>query len=219
MKSRFVCTCLLATSLAAFAAQEEPVDSRFKPARLDPAMGDWQGTSGYVAQVVPTDNMGNTYTKLGPSHAYIPRWPSSGTALYSCASAVGGAGHVVTVGNHTDPTDEMTIAVVEVVNGGVVDWQWNETVTGAAMTSLPVTTTGPATLVAFWWGDADGTVAETAVPSAGFNVIDSVLAKGTLVQCAVATRDVAAAGTYTVSWTATPSQGAQLYLIAIQTGP
>ncbi|MSU65681.1 MAG: DUF1080 domain-containing protein [Opitutus sp.] len=38
-----------------FAAVEEPVDSRYRPAQADPLMGDWQGTAGYVAQVLPTD--------------------------------------------------------------------------------------------------------------------------------------------------------------------
>ena len=37
-----------------------------------------------------------------------------------------------------------------------------------------------------------------------------------LVQGAVATRDVSAAGSYNVTWIATPLQGAQLWLIAVQ---
>jgi hypothetical protein len=36
------------------------------------------------------------------------------------------------------------------------------------------------------------------------------------VQCAVAVENVTAAGTYDVTWKATPAQGAQLYLIAVQ---
>src|SRR5512136_1806694 len=56
MKSLSVCTFLLATSLAAFAAVEEAFDSRFKPTTPDAAMGDWQGTAGYFAQVFPTDD-------------------------------------------------------------------------------------------------------------------------------------------------------------------
>jgi hypothetical protein len=32
----------------------------------------------------------------------------------------------------------------------------------------------------------------------------------------VATREVGAAGTYSVTWTATPLQGAQLYLVAVE---
>ena len=37
------------------AAVEEAVDSRFKTVAPDSTMGDWQGTPGYVAQVVPTE--------------------------------------------------------------------------------------------------------------------------------------------------------------------
>ncbi len=47
----FVLSSLLAT--ATFAAVEEPIDSRFKPATPDAALGDWQGTPGFVAQVMP----------------------------------------------------------------------------------------------------------------------------------------------------------------------
>ena len=56
MKFISFCPLLIATSLVVFAAVEEPVDSRFKPTTPDPIMGDWQGTAGYVAQVVPTES-------------------------------------------------------------------------------------------------------------------------------------------------------------------
>ena len=57
-----------------------------------------------------------------------------------------------------------------------------------------MTTTGPATLVAYWWGDANVENDKTAVPDNGFVVVDSILREGALVQCAVAVRDVDAAG-------------------------
>ncbi|MFN0038183.1 MAG: Ig-like domain-containing protein, partial [Burkholderiales bacterium] len=172
----------------------------------------------------PTDNMGNAYVQQGTSHPYT-RWGGSGTALYAVPSSTGGGGHVVTVNNAIDPIDEVTLAVVEVMNGGVIKQvEWNEVTlaSGNPVTSLPVTTTGPATLVAFWWGDADGTVPHDAVPNNGFNLIDSLFLPGALVQCAVATKNVPAAGTYDVTWTTpppTPSQGAQLWLVAVQSQP
>ena len=89
-------------------------------------------------------------------------------------------------------------------------------VAGLPLTSQSVVTTGPALLVAWWWGDADLNNHKTAVPDNGFAVIDSVLASGELVQCAVATRRVSAVGTYNVTWTATPRQGAQLWIAAVQ---
>ena len=117
----------------------------------------------------------------------------------------------------TPPVDEITLAAVEVVNGSVIqDFQWNEVPAGSPLTSRRVTTTGPALLVAFWWGDAGVREDKTAEPNNGFVVADSILAEGELVQCAVANRAVSAAGTYDVTWAATPRQGAQLWLVAVQ---
>lgn len=44
---------VLAATTTGFGAIEEAIDSRFKPAAIDPALGDWQGPAGtpYVAQV------------------------------------------------------------------------------------------------------------------------------------------------------------------------
>ena len=55
MKSLLFCAALFSATTV-FAAVEEPIDSRFKPTKPDPAMGDWQGTPGYVAQVMPTED-------------------------------------------------------------------------------------------------------------------------------------------------------------------
>lgn len=168
---------------------------------------------------VPTDTKGNSYSQLDSTHAYVPRWPNSGTALYASALSTGGAAHAVTVGNSTTPTDEVTAAAVEVRSGGNISVAWNEVQSGDPVQSLSITTAGPATLVAFWWGDADGSVAHTATPGNGFTRIDAVLAAGSLVQCAVATREAQGGGTYSVAWTATPQQGAQLWLVAVQASP
>ncbi|HWU89031.1 MAG TPA: hypothetical protein VN253_17320 [Kofleriaceae bacterium] len=164
---------------------------------------------------LPTDNKGNgPYAQLGEPHPYT-LWPSSGTSLYAAASMVGGPDHVVHTA--TPPSDEITLAAVEVLEGTHVQAvAWNEVLAGSPLRSRSVTTTGPATLVAFWWGDAGVAEDKTAVPNNGFAVIDSVLASGELVQCAVAVKNVAAAGTYDVTWTATPRQGAQLWLVAVQ---
>lgn len=163
----------------------------------------------------PTDNKGNNYVQLDTSHVYT-LWLGSGTALYACEQAAGGAGHVVTAAKPT-PADETTLSAVEIVNGGVVrEVKWNEVLAGNALTSQSVTTSGPALLVAWWWGDADSQNIKTAVPDSGFTVIDSILEQGALVQCAVAVRQVSAAGTYQVTWTATPIQGAQLWIAAVQ---
>jgi len=103
------------------------------------------------------------------------------------------------------------------VNGGaIVDVKWNEVLAGNPLTSRNVTTTGPALLVAWWWGDAGVDFEKTAVPDNKFTVIDSVLLEGALVQCAVAVRRVNSAGKYRVTWTASPIQGAQLWIAVVQ---
>lgn len=167
----------------------------------------------YVFEL-PTDNKGNApYQQLGTAQKYT-RYPDSGTALYAFPNMAGGDGHVIRTSTPAD--DEITLAAVEVINATrVVQFEWNEAL-AAPLTSKSVTTTGPATLVAFWWGDAGIHDDKTAVPNNDFFVVDSILKSGELVQCAVAVKNVAAAGTYNVTWTATPAQGAQLWLVAVQ---
>jgi hypothetical protein len=159
--------------------------------------------------------MANAFVQVGATHTYT-LWPSSGTALYACAQARGGAGHVLTVAK-PQPSDETTLSVIEITNGGVVrDVQWREVLSGQPLTSASVTTTGPALLVAWWWGDAGVSGNKTAVPNNSFVVVDSILDSGALVQCAVAVRQVSAAGSYNLTWTSTPTQGAQLWIAAVQ---
>ena len=166
-----------------------------------------------LSNAAPTDNMGNTaYPQIDLTHKY-KNWPS-GTGLYALSSARGGTGHTITAA--TPLGDEITLAAVEVVGRTrVQDHVWNEVLDGT-LKSRSVTTTGPATLIAFWWGDGFVESGYTAVPNNGFEVIDAVLEGGSLVQCAVAVKSVTAAGTYDVTWTASPAQGAQLYLVAVE---
>jgi hypothetical protein len=171
------------------------------------------GRGDNSAQATPTDNKSNDYTQLGTSHTYT-NWPDSGTALYASQIARGGAGHQVTVDHQSG--DETTLVMVEVRNGGQVkDHKWKEVRSGRSLTSESVTTTGPAVLIAFWFGDA-GVSQQTAVPNNGFEVLESLLIGQPIVQVAVAMKKVPGAGTYDVTWTATPQQGAQLYLVAVQ---
>jgi hypothetical protein len=173
------------------------------------------GRGSLGAHALPSDNKGNApYRQLGEAHPYT-NWPYSGTALYAFTSMSGGSDHVVEVA--TPPDDEVTMAAVEVIEGSYVHaFEWNEVLAGNPLRSRSVTTTGPATLVAFWWGDGGVAQDKTAVPNNGFAVVDSVLEAGELVQAAVAVKNVSAAGTYDVTWTATPRQGAQLWLVAVQ---
>lgn len=170
-----------------------------------------------TAHANPADNMGNAYAQLGSAHVYT-NWPKSGTALYACERANGGPGHFFTAAKPI-AADETTLTAVEVLNGGLIqDVQWSEVLAGRPLTSPSVTTTGPALLIAWWWGDADVAFDKTAVPDSGFAVIDSILLEGALVQCAVAVRQIGSAGTYQVTWQCSPVQGAQLWIAAIQAG-
>ena len=190
----------------------EPIDTQASGSTILVCVG-----RGAIGQhVLPTDNKNNLpYVQLGTEHNY-PMWLTSGTALYAFESATGGNAHTVAVGNNPVTNDEVTLAVVEVINGGVIEnfvWSYES----AAPLTSRVTTTGPATLVAFWWGDGPvGPQAHSADPGNDFVKIDATNVNAPLVQCAVATKDVALAGTYEVTWTATPLQGAQLWLVAVQ---
>jgi hypothetical protein len=170
------------------------------------------GREQVSAHSPPTDNKGNTYVQIGTSHTYT-NFPSSGTACYVATNAVGGANHIVTALNNPGrPNEETTLSVVEVINGSrVQDQQWNNDLTSPYTTSN-VTTTGPATIIAVWWGE--GLSGHIATPNNSFTVIHSVLQDGNLVQVATAVRTVTAAGTYNVTWTS--NEGAQLWIIAIQ---
>jgi hypothetical protein len=164
----------------------------------------------------PIDNKGNTpYLQLGANHQYT-RWQGQGTAFYAFASIVGGASHVVSE-DDSNTSDEVSFATIEVRNGGVIqDFKWNEVLNSSLQSSLRVTTTGPATLVAVWFGDDASSTPSNPVPDNGFTVINGTGNGSQAVQMFVATKDVSAAGTYNVTWTTTPLQGAQLHLVAVQ---
>jgi hypothetical protein len=164
----------------------------------------------------PIDNKGNTpWQQVGPIREYT-NWPGEGTAVYAFHNIVGGANHIVSV-DDANVWDEVTFALVEVKNGGVIqDHKWNEVLKPGILTSQSVTTTGPATLIAVWYGDDSSSTPSNPVPNNGFTVIQGNGNATESVQMFVATKDVPGPGTYNVTWNTTPVQGAQLYLIAVQ---
>jgi hypothetical protein len=172
--------------------------------------------------VLPTDSKGNApYQQLGAIETY-PSFKMSGTGLYAFPSAVGGANFTVNTTTGTTSTgqgDEITIAAVEVVGASrIAQFAWNEVKTASNKnTSASVTTTGAATLIAFWWGDGfPGNMSQDATPDSGFTRIDTnAFEMFSFVQCAVAVKNVTAAGTYNLTWTVVPDQGAQLWLVAV----
>jgi hypothetical protein len=148
----------------------------------------------------------------GP-HVYA-RWPHSGTATYFSLLQAGTPAPIVLA--YTPPADEVTVAAVQVDGSRVQDHSWVEHTAAWRISSGTVTTTGPATLVAFWWGDAGVRYKKHALPDSGFKLLGGVLDSGPLVQSAVAVKHVQRAGTYDMSWTAWPKQGGQVWLIAVE---
>jgi hypothetical protein len=161
----------------------------------------------------PAATVGVRLDALGRPHTYA-RWPNSGTATYYSLLQPGT--HAPTVIADTPPADEVTVAAVQIDGSRVQDHSWVERRPAWKISSGIVTTTGPATLVAFWWGDAGVRYRKHVLPGNGFKLLGGVLESGALVQSAVAVRHVQHAGTYDMTWTAWPKQGGQVWLIAVE---
>jgi hypothetical protein len=164
----------------------------------------------------PTDSHGNIWSLIGKRHPYAdgPFF----NAMWAAGGARGGSGHTLTATKPADPADEISLAFIEVKNAaGIEDTAYAYPKLGSPNTPGSVTVAGPATLIAVW-GGAASELTHTAVPSDGFQIIDSYLTLGPTsgVQIAIAAKQVSAAGTYSVTWTATPVQRAACYLIAVQ---
>ena len=162
----------------------------------------------------PVDNKGNTYTIVGSQHAYSD-WPPWATSVWADESISGGSGHTITA--DVLSMDEITLFAIEVKNGGrVQDYAWAENVNQSPLVSGSVTTTGPALLIAFWFGNGDENMgAHTAAPNNSFTVLHAQLQAGNALQGAVATKFIDAAGTYNVSWTSN-NPGGQTWLVAVE---
>ena len=189
----------------------------------------------------PTDSYGRHWVQVGPAAVYDGYQGRFDVKAYVSLAGPGGPRHTVSIDKPGEPDREITVPFVEIRNAGVLqDFAQNypapnlaQRIAGklkrtvesvladpsdsSSMTSGEVTTTGPATLIAVWWGD--GNVRQmSAVPDNGFTVIDSYLQlpPESGVQCAVAYRQVDRAGTYRVSWSGSPRQRAILWLFAFQ---
>ncbi len=165
---------------------------------------------------VPSDSAGNSYTQRGAILLY-DTFPDYGNALAYASNARGGQPLVITATKLGVPSDEMTITAVEVTNASrISDFNINYPRAGQLGRSGSVTTTGPAILLAWWWGDGDSSLAHVATPNNGFTVINEILLPGGLVQCCVAYRKVSVAGTYDVTWSMLAQEGAILWLVAVE---
>ena len=173
---------------------------------------------GALANVhAPGDNYGNTFRELLPKHAYV-NWWGSGQQIFAATNIAGGKNHVLTE-TMPDANDEVTLSVVEIRGAHSISAiTVAETASKGPVTSANVTTKGPAMLVAWWWGD--GAVVQTsATTSQGWTRLHSLShaqAETGVIQTELAARAVDAAGTYSITWTSNPDQGAVVYLAAIE---
>lgn len=166
----------------------------------------------------PQDSYGNRWKAIGGPVTYRDYGETFAVQAYVAMHAKGGSNHTLRFDKPGNPAGEFTAPFIEVRDAGVLkDVAQNYPEPGLVLTSGKVTTTGPATLVAVWWGDG-GVKRMTTRPSEGFELIDSylMLPDNSGVQAAVAVRQVDQAGTYNVSWIGSPIQGAILWLFAFQ---
>ena len=198
------------------------------PATTSPIDTQTSGSSlivlngGYASNATsPVDNYANHWKQVGSSVAYQNGYEAFNVTAYMALSAKGGAGHTVSILKSANASGEISLPFIEIKHAGVLQGvAQNYAAPGLVLKSHSVTTTGPATLIAVWWGDG-GVKRMTARPNNGFSVIDSylMLPDNSGVQCAVASKQVAQAGTYDVSWIGSPIQGAILWLFAFQSRP
>lgn len=168
--------------------------------------------------VAPTDNYGNTYTKIGTSTPYSGQTEYQ-MSMYLCETAAGGSGHVIHFAKTHDASSESAALIVEVI--GLNSYEIaNNYPTSSPGTSASVTTTGPCLVLAFWAGDGDQ-VNTTMSCTAGspFTTLDSQLFVPTAgaIQCADANTSAnLSPGGYTCTWTWSPTQGAGCYIVGCQ---
>jgi hypothetical protein len=212
-------------SIGGHAMTYEPFDSQHSTTLSTPAfdtqptgstmivgVGRGVGSALTPDERTPTDNKGNSPYLIDGDVEHWSLWPASSATIYTFSNMVGGPGDVISI--QAPATDEDTVLAVEVTNATKISSVFVEQRT-APLTSMSITTSGPAALIAYCWGDNDADM-RTAVPDGNFVVLDSIETQGELVEGSVAGEIVTAAGTYDVTWSMTPPQGALLWLIAVE---
>ncbi|MBB3228587.1 hypothetical protein FHW69_003229 [Luteibacter sp. Sphag1AF] len=174
---------------------------------------------GYISNNgTPADSYGNRWKRV----AQVPYGNEYGDRFdvkaYVADNAHGGPDHTVRINKPGEPAGEISVPFIEIRGANTLHAMTSTYAPPAlVVTSGAVQTTGPATLIAVWWGDG-GVKKMTAEAGDGFTVIDRFtdLPDESGVQVAVATRQVAGPGVWQVTWTAAPVQGALLFLFAFQ---
>lgn len=171
--------------------------------------------NGNLNIATPTDNKGNTFAQVGSRLNYT-RWGTFGVSAYLATDIVGGAGHTVSIQKDGQPNDEISMFVAEIRNADALqDFSLTEVLEPDDLVSGAVTTTEPALLLAYWFGDGY-TGPHTAVARDGYTPLEGVYEDGELIQCSAAVKAEPEAGTYSVGWDESPEQGAILGVYAFQ---
>lgn len=175
---------------------------------------------GYTSNSAkPTDNKANATTITGTPRDYDGYGGTFNFKYWVVENGVGGNGHTLSAVLNGQPAGEVVLGLIEIKGAATLtDASEDYPLRGSPLTSSPVTVSGPATLIAIWTGDNPGTT-NSATPGNGFTTIDNytVWPPGeTSVQTVVGVREVSAAGSYGITWSATPTQGAILTLLAFE---
>jgi len=107
-----------------------------------------------------TDNMGNTYTRIGGAQTYAG--VGAGSYLYACVNAKGGSGQTWSLNKAPTYQDNEATLFVVVVSGASALGQVTYSNTQANNSASPLVTTGPNSLVVSFWGPADFTGSQSA---------------------------------------------------------
>ncbi|MEX1827192.1 hypothetical protein [Luteibacter sp. CQ10] len=174
--------------------------------------------AGYASNDArPTDTYGNTWKPLGKPVTY-EGYDAFNVKAYYAIGGKGGPEHRVSLDKPGNARGELSLPFVEVMHATRAPQVVQVYAPPSSeVTSGKITVDGPATLLAFWWGDG-GVKRMSVTPGDGFTTIDEFtrLPDESGVQGVVAWKQVDTAGTYDVSWKVEPAQGASLWIVAIR---
>lgn len=238
--ARSLCVGLLVAMIATSAAGDDTVRASSLGAHVFLGQGEGIGANPAVTPAVDTQAAGSVFLAFNagyasnaatPTDTYHNHWKSLGRPMtyagygerfsvnaWVALAGKGGDGHSLTVVKQGEPKGELSLPFVEIRHASRIEAiAQNYSEPALVVTSDEVHVDGPATLIAFWWGDG-GVKRMTVTPGDGFTTIDSFiqLPDESGVQGVVAWKQVDAAGTYRVHWTAAPVQGAALWVIAVR---
>jgi hypothetical protein len=165
----------------------------------------------------PVDNRGSIYSTLVPDAPYAG-YPSVGNVVFSAVLSNNNGNMTISIKKISVPSGEITVNAIHIPNGTKVIAA--QRTLGAAGSGLQrsgsVTTSGPAVLVAWWWGEGSTGTTHVATPGNGFQIVQALTADLPIAQCTVAVRTVNAAGTYQATWISGAQESAMLALVAVE---